>query len=49
MEMVPIGNYDPFQTYVYGETLVNLDQWSLLVTWYSNVLVKQVVPKNVWD
>jgi hypothetical protein len=26
MEMVPIGNYDPFQTYVYGETLVNLDQ-----------------------
>jgi hypothetical protein len=32
METVPIGNYDPFRTCVYGQSLVNLDHYSSLGT-----------------
>jgi hypothetical protein len=44
IEMVPTGDYDPFQTYVYGQSLVNLDRLSSLGTqmyllnkWYLKI------------
>jgi hypothetical protein len=32
MEMVPTGDYDPFQTYKYGQSLVNPDRYTSLGT-----------------
>jgi hypothetical protein len=32
MEMVPTCDYDPFQTYKYGQSLVNPDRYSSLGT-----------------